>query len=258
MMFIPIQTFEQLQGFFWILVRVSTMLFLLPLFGARNIPSLWKAGLSFIIAIVLAPVVPVPVNLPVTAPEIILGILSEALMGLILAITIRMFFAASEMGGQFMSFQMGFSMARAIDPQTGAESTVITQFLYIFTILIFFAMDGHHMFIRIMAKSFSSVPLNSIRFKPAIGEELIKAGASMFILGIKIAAPVLVALFLSNLCLGIIARTVPQVNILMVGFPVNLILGLILFCFILLNIYPLLFDIKNQMAESLVRLLGLM
>ena len=80
-MSIPLETFEQLQGFFWILVRVSTLFFLLPLFGARNIPSLWKTGLSFVIAIVLAPVVPAPVNSPVTAPGIIVGVLGEVLMG---------------------------------------------------------------------------------------------------------------------------------------------------------------------------------
>lgn len=257
-MSLPLETFEQLQGFFWILIRVSTLFFLLPLFGARNTPPLWKAGLSFIIAIVLTPVVPIPANLPVTAPDIIVGILSEVLMGAILAITVRIFFAASEMGGQFMSFQMGFAMARAVDPQTGAQSTVLTQFLYIFTILLFFSMNGHHMFIRIMASSFYSVPPNSISFQPAIGNEIVKAGASMFALGIKIAAPIMVSLFLSNLCLGIIARTVPQVNILMVGFPINLCIGLTLFCFILMSIYPLIFDIKNTIGESLIKLLRLM
>jgi flagellar biosynthetic protein FliR len=257
-MYLPLETFEQLEGFFWILVRVGTLFFLLPIFGARNIPSLWKAGLSFVIAIVLTPVVPAPQNLPVTAPEIILGVTSEMLMGLILAITIRMFLAATEMAGQFMSFQMGFSMASAIDPQTGAQSNVLTQFIYIFTLLLFFSMDGHHIFIRIMANSFYSVPVNSISFKPAIANELIKAGTAMFVLGIKIAAPILVALFLSNLCLGIIARTVPQVNILMVGFPVNLSIGFVLFCFILMNIYPLVFNMKESMGKSLIRLLGLM
>ena len=75
-MSIPLETFEQLQGFLWVLIRVSTLFFLLPLFGARNIPSLWKAGLSFVIAIVLTPVVPVPVNLPTSAPGIIIGIIS--------------------------------------------------------------------------------------------------------------------------------------------------------------------------------------
>ena len=254
----PLETFEQLQGFFWVLIRVSTLFFLLPLFGARNIPSMWKAGLSFVVAIILTPVVPVPASLPVSAPEIILGILSEVLMGFILSLTIRMFLSASEMGGQFMSFQMGFSMAAAVDPQTGASSNVLTQFLYIFTLLLFFSMNGHHMFIKIMASSFYSVPPNSISFHTAIGNELIKASANMFLLGIKIAAPILVALFLSNLCLGIIARTVPQVNILMVGFPINLCIGFVIFSFILMNIYPLIFDIKNKIGETLMRLLGLM
>jgi flagellar biosynthetic protein FliR len=254
----PIETFEQMQGFFWVLIRVSTLFFLLPLFGARNIPSLWKAGLSFVVAIILTPVVPLPASLPVSAPEIIVGILSEVLMGFILSLTIRMFLSATEMGGQFMSFQMGFSMASAVDPQTGASSNVITQFLYIFTLLLFFSMNGHHMFIKIMARSFYSVPPNSISFHTAIGNELIKAGARMFILGVKIAAPIMVALFLSNLCLGIIARTVPQVNILMVGFPINLCIGLILFSLILMNIYPLIFDLKNEIGEALMRLLGLM
>jgi flagellar biosynthesis protein FliR len=257
-MYLPLETFAQLEGFFWILIRVGTLFFLLPIFGARNIPVMWKAGLSFVIAIVLTPVVPAPQNLPVTAPTIILGVISEVLMGFILAITIRMFFSATEMAGQFMSFQMGFSMAAAIDPQTGAQSNLLTQFLYIFTLLLFFAMDGHHMFIRIMANSFYSVPINNISFKPDIAYELIKSGTTMFILGIKISAPILVALFLSNLCLGIIARTVPQVNILMVGFPVNLSIGFVLFCFILMNIYPLIFDMKNSIGKSLIRLLGLM
>ena len=254
----PIETLEQMQGFFWVLIRVSTLFFLLPLFGAKNIPSLWKAGLSFVVAIVLTPVVPLPAKLPVSAPEIIIGVLSEFLMGFILSLTVRMFLSASEMGGHFMSFQMGFSMASAVDPQTGASSNVLTQFLYILTLLLFFSLNGHHMLIRIIAKSFYSVPPNSISFNTAIGNELIKASASMFVLGVKIAAPILVALFLSNLCLGIIARTVPQVNILMVGFPVNLCIGFILFGLILMNIYPLIFDIKNEIGETLMRLLGLM
>jgi len=254
----PMETFEYMQGFFWILIRVSIMFFLLPLFGARNIPSLWKVGLSMTIALVLTPVVPSPINYPVTAPEIIVSILSEALMGLIIALTIRIFFTASQMGGQFLSFQMGFSMARAVDPQTGATSTVLTQFLYIFTILLFFTIDGHHMFIRVLARSFYLVPPNSITFNPSIGTELVKAGSSMFMLGIKIAAPIMVALFLSNLCLGIVARTVPQVNILMVGFPINLCIGILLFSFILMNIFPFVFDLKNKIGATLIKIITLM
>ena len=239
-------------------MRVSVLFFLLPLFGARGIPTLWKAGLSMIVAIVLTPVVPPPQNFPNSIPEIILGMLAEVLMGLILAMTIKMFFAIVEMAGHFMSFQMGFSMARAIDPQTGSQSTVLTQFMYLFTILIFLSIDGHHHFIRALASSFYAVPPNGFSFDPSLSNVLIKISGNMFLVGLKIAAPILVALFLSNLCLGIIARTVPQVNILMVGFPVNLCIGLILFSILLRNISPLLVDLTNRMGEVLTRLIQLM
>ncbi len=254
----PMETFDQLQGFFWILTRVSVLFFLLPLFGARGIPSLWKAGLSMVIAIVLTPVVPPPTVFPETAPEIIIGIASEVVMGLILTTAIAMFFAIVQMAGQFMSFQTGFAMAQAMDPQTGAQNNVLTQFLYLFTVLIFFSINGHHLFIRAMASSFYIVPPNSLTFNPAISKELIDISAKMFMLGVRIAAPILVALFLSNLCLGIIAKTVPQMNILMVGFPVNLSIGLIIFSFLLLNFQPFMVNMAEMIGEALERLIRLM
>ncbi len=252
------ESFEQLQGFFWILVRVSVLFFLLPLFGARGIPSLWKAGLSMVVAIVLTPVVPPPSIFPETAPEIIIGVASEALMGLVLVTVILMFFATVQLAGQFMSFQMGFSMAQAMDPQTGVQSTVITQFLYLFTMLLFFSINGHHMFIRAMANSFYVVPPNSFSFNAAISGEIVRISSDMFLVGVRIAAPIMVSLFLSNLCLGIVARTVPQINILMVGFPINLSIGLVLFSLLLLNFFPMLEEITLSMGKSLSHLIGLM
>ena len=254
----PMESLEQMQGFFWVLVRVSIMFFLLPLFGARGIPTIWKAGLSIVVALVLTPVVPPIRNLPTTLPELVIGVTAEAVLGLILAVSIKMLFTIVQMAGQFMSFQMGFGMARAIDPQTGVQSTVLTQFMYLFTILFFFAIDGHHIFIRALAASFYMVPPNSLSFDPSLTEVLIRISGNMFMMGVKIAAPIMVSLFLSNLCLGIVARTVPQVNILMVGFPINLCLGLILFSLILKNISPLLTDLFNSMGEILSHLIQLM
>ena len=99
----PIESIEQLHVFFWVLIRVSIIFFLLPLFGARGIPSLWKAGLSMVMAIILTPVVPVAQSYPIELPEIILALIAELLMGLFLAISIKMFFAVVQMGGHFMS-----------------------------------------------------------------------------------------------------------------------------------------------------------
>ncbi len=254
----PIDTLEQMQGFFWVFVRISVLVFLLPLFGARNVPTLWKAGFSFVLAVLLTPLVPPPQALPQSPPAILLGIAAELLMGLIMVFGVLVLFASVQLAGQMMSFQMGFAMARAIDPNTGVQSTALSQFLYLFTVLLFFAIDGHHLMIRGIAASFQMVPPNGISFGPSIADALIHITAHMFVVGLKIAAPIMIALFLSNLCLGIVARTVPQVNILMIGFPINIAIGLTLFGIILSNLAPFLTGVTREAATIMVRMLRLM
>ena len=253
-----LESVQQLQGFFWIFLRVSVLVFLLPLFGARNIPTLWKVGFSFVLAALLTPVVPVPEQMPLTTPELVLGIASEVLMGVIVVFGVVILFASVQLAGQIMSFQMGFSMARAIDPTTGVQSTALSQFLYLFTVLIFFAIDGHHLAIRAIAASFHIAPPNGLSFDPGLAEAVMRISAGMFLVGLKVAAPIMIALFLSNLCLGIVARTVPQVNILMIGFPINIGIGLILFGILLSNLSPFLTDLTRGTATAMIRLLRMM
>lgn len=254
----PLETIQQVQGFFWIFVRVGALFFLLPFFGARNIPALWKAGLTLVTALILFPVVPPPPAFPRTTIEIIMGIASEVLLGFVLALGVKMLFAAVELAGQFMGFQMGFNMASAMDPETGGQSTVISQFLYLFTILIFFSVNGHHMFIRALAASFYKVPPDSFSLQAPVVGALVKVSSEMFVAALKMAAPIMVALFLSHLCLGIVARTVPQVNVLMIGLPINIVLGLILFSLVLLNLSPFLVALVRKMGEAMMALIQLM
>ncbi|MBW1763974.1 MAG: flagellar type III secretion system protein FliR [Deltaproteobacteria bacterium] len=257
-MVFPMESFAQMQGFFWVLVRISIILFLMPFFGARGIPVIWKAGLSLMLAMILTPVVPLPDNFPNTMLEIVLSVISEMLIGVVLAFTVRILFASVQMAGQFISFQMGFAMARAMDPQTGNQTTVLSQFLYLLAVLIFFTIDGHHLFIHALVSSFHSVPLNSFSMNSGLADVIIRGSCDMFIIGIKIAAPIMVALFLSNLSLGIVARTVPQVNILMIGFPINICIGLVLFGLVLRNLPPFFSDAVRYMGRDLVRLIHLM
>jgi flagellar biosynthetic protein FliR len=254
----PIETIQQVQGFFWIFVRVGALFFLLPFFGAKNIPALWKAGLSLVTALILFPVVPPPPAFPRTVLEVLMGISSEILLGFILAIGVKMLFSAVELGGQFMGFQMGFNMASAMDPETGGQSTVISQFLYLFTILIFFSVNGHHMFIRALAASFYKVPPDSFHLNTPVVGALVKVSSDMFVIALKMAAPIMIALFLSHLCLGIVARTVPQVNVLMIGFPLNIFLGMILFSLLMLNLSPFLVDLVRKMGEAMMGVIQLM
>jgi flagellar biosynthetic protein FliR len=252
------ESLEQMQGFFWVFIRVSVLLFLLPLFGGRGMPPLWKVGLSALLALILTPVVPAPQFLPETIPDVVAGILSELMLGVCLGFGARMFIASVQLAGQFMGFQMGFSMARAIDPQDGAQSTSLSQFLYIFMMLIFLAMDGHHLFIAALVKSFHLVPPCTFAPKEPLAHLLIQTGAQMFLIALKISAPILIALFLTNLCLGIVARTVPQTNILMIGFPLNISVGLILFGLTLSNLTPYFGELTRGMGQLLLRMLRLM
>jgi len=124
--------------------------------------------------------------------------------------------------------------------------------------LLIMMLLGIPKYIHAMSVSFEIVPPNSFQFHPQLSAEIIKISGMMFLLGVKIAAPVIVALFLSNLCLGIVARTVPQVNILMVGFPINISIGLILFSLIVANFAPIVSGLIQRMDEALNVLLLLM
>ena len=254
----PIESLQEVQSFFWVFLRVSILFFLLPLFGATNFPILWKIGLSAVVSVVLTPVVPAPESLPQTASEVVAGAVSEMIMGMCLGFGVRILIGSVQLAGQLIGFQMGFTMARAINPQDGSQNTTLAQLLYNFMILLFLLMDGHHLFIGAIYKSFELVPPCTFVPKAPLGELLIQVGGEMFLGALKISAPILVALFLSNLCLGIVSRTVPQLNILMVGLPLNISIGLILFGLTLSGLTPYFETLTQGMGRLLIRMLQIM
>jgi flagellar biosynthesis protein FliR len=163
-----------------------------------------------------------------------------------------------QLAGTLMGFQMGFSMGRAIDPQDGSQNTTLSEFLYLFVFLLFLAIDGHHLFIAAIAKSFELVPPCTFAPKAAVAELLIQAGGELFLAALKISAPILIALLLSNLCMGILARTVPQLNILMMAFPLNISIGLILFGLTMSNLTPYFITLTKGMGRFMIRMLQVM
>jgi len=255
---LPIESYEQLQLLFWVLVRVSILFFLFPIFGAKGIPPLWKAGASMALAILLTPLIPLPRALPQTVFEIVTGLITEAMLAFFLSFIVRMFLTSVQMAGRFISFQMGLAMANTVDPETGAQNTVLAQFLYLLIVLFFLAINGHHLMIQALVKSFQVVPPSGFVLKPIFAEILIKVSSDMFVIAIKMAAPIMIALFLSNLCLGIVARTVPQLNILMVGFPLNIGMGLILLGLVISNLSPFMTDIMRKIGQALIGMIRYM
>ena len=157
----------------------------------------------------------------------LLGIgLTEFLLGLLIGFMFYMLMVAVQFAGGIVGFQVGFAIVNVIDPTTSQNVSIIGQFQYLLATLLFLMMNGHHMVLSGMLDSFTLVPLGMVKFQFTGATEIVRLSAGVFILAVKIASPVMLALFLTDTALGIIARTVPQMNVFIVGFPLKIGIGL--------------------------------
>ena len=210
-----------------VLVRVAAFLFLMPIFSSKTIPVRVKAGAAFVIALVLTPVSPWGAELlPPTPVGFVLLAVAELMSGMILALMIRLVFAGLQTAGQMVAIQMGFSVASVMDPQTGTQSALLAQFVYTIALLLFLATDGHLVILRYLHQSFEILGPGAFVPDAPLYDVMLEMCREMFILSIKILAPVMVILLFSQVALGILAKMVPQINMLIVSFGINIALGL--------------------------------
>lgn len=221
---------EHIKVFILIFIRVSIVLFLLPIFGSTIVNMRIKAGLACIIAVVLFPLIKPDVSLfPTNLLSGVNLILSECVIGMIIGIMIRMFFAAVQLAGQLIGFQMGFAIINVLDPQTGVQASIIAQFGYRLTILMFLLLNGHHFLLNGLKESFAIINVGSIGLSQGLFQTVIDTASRMFSLAVKIGAPAIAALLFVSAAFGICAKFVPQMNILIVAFPLKIVIGLIFF-----------------------------
>jgi flagellar biosynthetic protein FliR len=221
---------EQFKCLILILLRVSIILFMFPIFGGMMVPKPVKAGLALMITIVLFPIVrPDPRLFPESLVGSINLILSELVLGLIIGLTVRLFFAAIQLGGQLIGFQMGFAIANVLDPESGTQGSILAQLGYWVALLCFLILDGHHVLLETLANSFSIIKMGSLGISAGIFDRISELSGDMFAMAIKIGAPAIAALLLTSAAFGIIAKVVPQVNILIVAFPIKIVVGLFFF-----------------------------
>ncbi len=221
---------EQIKAFILIFIRVSIVLFLLPIFGSNIVQMRLKAGLALIIAVILCSVIKPDINLfPETLLSAVNLILSECVIGMIIGLMIRMFFSAVQLAGQLIGFQMGFAIINVLDPQTGTQASIIAQFGYWIVVLVFLLLNGHHLLLNGLKESFDIINVGSIRLSQGLFQTVIDTASRMFVLAIKIGAPAIAALLFVSAAFGICAKFAPQMNILIVAFPIKIVVGLIFF-----------------------------
>ena len=238
---------EQFKSFLLILLRISVVLFMFPIFGGMMVPKSVKAGLALMVTIVLFPVVkPDPRLFPENLLDSASLILSELVLGLIIGLTVRLFFAAVQLGGQLVGFQMGFAIANVLDPETGTQGSILAQFGYWIALLIFLALNGHHILLQTLANSFSIIKVGSFGLGEGIFNHIVNASGEMFSMAVKVGAPAIAALLLTSAAFGIVAKMVPQVNILIVAFPLKIAVGLFFFG---VSLELLMFFMKQYIGE---------
>ncbi len=214
---------EQFQTFLIVTSRVAGFIGAIPVISSAQTPGRIKTALVVAISLALFPVMAGAVPKISFAPlPFLLLIISEVLLGLLLGLVVRLIFAAVEFGATVIGFQMGFAAANVFDPQSKHQVALISQFQNVFAILIFLAINGHHLFLRTVVRSYELLPPGRIDFSGQAIPFLMKLTSHMFAIGVQFSAPVLAVLLLSGLILGVLARVFPQLNVFLLSFPVNI------------------------------------
>jgi len=239
----------EIMSFYLTFFRVSIVLFLLPFYGSNSIPNTIKAALALAITLAIWPQLSFPGSMfPASPWNIAVMLIGEVALGMTLALMVRILFTAVQTGGHIIGFQMGFAMVNVVDPLTGVSEAVTAHFLYMCTMLTFLALNGHLYLLQALASSFEYVPPGKFLINATIANLVFVYSKQLFVLAIKIAAPVMVAVFLVDLALALISKAAPQMNVLVLGFPVKISVG---FIFV-----GSLFSILSMHVEAFIRGLG--
>lgn len=255
---LPFLSVNDFACFTLVLARIAGLFAAIPLFGGHRVPQTVKTAAILAMTLVLFPVVRdfIP-QMPAGAISLAVLVIRETLVGLTLSLLSQLIFAAVEFCGQLVGMQMGLSMASLFDPEAG-QTQVIATFQNLLATLLFMILGVHHVFIRAIVESYTLIPVGAWHMSGNLIHFLITAMSGLFVLGVKLAAPVMVSLLAAGVVLGIMARSFPQMNIFMISFPLNIGLGLLVLGFSLPAFSQTLTDAFGALSTQILTLFKLM
>ncbi|WP_453996923.1 flagellar biosynthetic protein FliR [Bacillus nitroreducens] len=253
------EVYTYFPAFLLVLVRVTSFFVTMPLFSYRTLPASHRVGLAFFISWIMFLSMEKPI-LQIDGYFIML-IFKEAMVGLMVGLVAYVIFAAIQIAGGFIDFQMGFAIANVIDPQTGAQSPLMGQYLYTFALLFLLSINGHHLLLDGIFYSYEFIPMEQATLPfgdENIVEFILQAFGAMFIIAFQMSMPVVGALFLVDIALGIVARTVPQLNVFVVGLPLKIGVSFVIMFIAMTMIFMLVGVLVDQLALTMRGLLELL
>ncbi|MCK4257453.1 MAG: flagellar type III secretion system protein FliR [Halanaerobiales bacterium] len=240
-----------------ITIRFSGLFFIAPLYSSRMIPAQVKAGFSLICSIIIFPIIFSEglILFPDHPLQVVFHLLNELLVGLILGFVTFLAFITFQIAGRFLDMRMGFAMVNIIDPFMGEDAALIGQFKNILALIIFLVTNGHHQILKALVSSFQILPIT----KPVISNQLIeyifRIGSDIFIIGFRLALPILATLFIVDLVFGFLARTVPQMNVFVLGFPVKILIGFLMLFLSMPYLVAMFIEVIQIMYQNMYQLL---
>lgn len=240
---------QRLNLIFIIFSRLTGFFAIVPIFGRRNFPTIAKIVLAFFCSLIILPII----NLDNKIPDQILPyaaiILKEFFIGFIIGFCVFLMFTAIYVAGQLIDMKIGFGIVNVLDPQINIQVPIMGNFQYIITMLIFLTINGHHLLLDALIKSYTIISIGEGFFSEAFFEKIIEMFSEMFLIAFKISLPVIGAVFLADVALGIVARTVPQMNVFIVGLPIKVALGIFVMVFYL-PMYLIIIDVMFNGAYN--------
>jgi len=232
-----------------IFARIVAFVVVLPFFAWRGIPVMLRIYFAFILSVLLTLNWEGELTLPVSDLEMILLLGRELLTGLILGFLVYLFLSVFLMSGQFMDHKAGLMMAGAFDPLFGGQVTLWGQFFYFLAVVFYLTLNGHHLLFFSLKESLVLIPLDGPFISRPMLWEYVKIFPRLFLLAFQIAAPVIIIIWITDIALGFLSKTVPQIHVFIVGLPLKIAFVLLIFLFLL----PLLGGVMREVFDLLAR-----
>lgn len=236
-------------NFLLVWIRILGLFLTAPFFNSRLIPILTKIGFSFLLGVIIFPTVMTQKAETPVLGFYILSLLAELFLGLVLGFITNLVFSALQIAGEIIDFQMGFGFVNVVDPLSQFSSSVMGQFYLTVALLYYLGIGGHHLSIRGIAYSFQVIPLGTFTLQSEMFSSFLNLFQEVMVIALQLGAPVMAALFLSNFTLAIISRAIPQMNVFIVGLPLNIGVGF----FLSLITLPYLLPFFERMVEVFSR-----
>ncbi|MFZ6861211.1 flagellar biosynthetic protein FliR [Undibacterium sp. Ji67W] len=243
------------MAFVWPLTRILGLIAVAPPFGNRTVPTRIKLGFGIVIAFIITPTIPPFADADPLSLAGMMILIQQFVIGLGMGFVMRVAFAAIEMAGTVAGMTMGLGFASFFDPQTRGNTSAISQFLVLVATVLFFALNAHHSLLLALMDSFKSIPISTTLQSGFDFHRLAIWGEQIFIGGLRLSMPLIAALLLANVALGILTRAAPQLNLFGIGFTITITVGFL----ILATILPYLsVPIENlfQLAIETIQTLG--